>query len=137
MKFILISLLLFISSQLSAQETPEKNIYSSSLNLGEMMNFGTRSIKFTRVISDSRCPKDVSCVWAGEAIVSVEVYEDGKCIEEKEITVAASNIPLDFPTGNMNYNISDLSLYPHPSINKKNSPGDYRLQMRISETILK
>ena len=34
---------------------------------------GGLRVRFARVASDSRCPADVNCVWAGNAEVSVEV----------------------------------------------------------------
>lgn len=55
---------------------------------GELAGFGNRSVKFIKVISDSRCPKGVTCVWAGEAKVLVEVYENGKVVGQKEVTIA-------------------------------------------------
>ena len=35
-------------------------------------------IKFVDMLDDSRCPKDVNCVWAGNARISVEVSKKGK-----------------------------------------------------------
>ena len=34
---------------------------------------GGRSLKFARVQNDSRCPKDVQCVWAGEVTLAFEL----------------------------------------------------------------
>lgn len=99
------------------------------------MDFGNRSLRFKNVISDSRCPKDVTCIWAGEAIITVEVYEDGKCIEEKVISVASSNIPLKFSAKDIIYSISNLNLTPLPSVKKEKLPEDYKLHMNVRETI--
>lgn len=132
MKSLILSLLLSLSIAISAQETTRID-YSSSLHIGEMMNFGNRSLKFKNVVSDSRCPKDVTCIWAGEAIVAVEVYEDGKCIEEKQITIS-SKIPLEFSTGNITYNISRLNLSPIPSVKSKDLKKEYKLFLQVSES---
>lgn len=134
MKYLLFSLIFAFSTGLFAQDT-QVNMYSSSLTIGERLEFGNRSLKFKNVISDSRCPKAVTCIWAGEAIIAVEVYEDGKCIEEKVISVTSSNIPLEFTAEDIIYNIAGLSLSPLPSVKKQNLPEEYRLIMRVSETI--
>lgn len=36
------------------------------------------SIKFVEMVSDSRCPADVRCVWAGNAKIKVELINRGK-----------------------------------------------------------
>ena len=41
-------------------------------------------IRLKEVVEDSRCPKDVTCIWAGQAVVIVEVFENKKLIEEKK-----------------------------------------------------
>lgn len=45
------------------------------LRAGESVAFddGRLRLRFTRVASDSRCPVDVNCVWAGNAEVLIEV----------------------------------------------------------------
>jgi hypothetical protein len=72
MKIILALLLLLISPALMAQDDKPKPItYSSLLQPGEFFSFGRNSLHFKEVISDSRCPKDVTCIWAGEAKILV------------------------------------------------------------------
>jgi hypothetical protein len=34
----------------------------------------TSTIGFTRVVTDSRCPKGVTCVWEGDAVVELRVH---------------------------------------------------------------
>ncbi|MFV5690902.1 hypothetical protein ACM55K_02625 [Flavobacterium sp. LT1R49] len=43
------------------------------------------------VISDSRCPEGVTCVWAGEASAVISVYKDSKLIEDKTIVFSPKN----------------------------------------------
>ena len=38
-------------------------------------------IRFVQVVEDSRCPTDVTCVWAGNAKVRVEVDSAGAVLE--------------------------------------------------------
>ncbi len=44
-------------------------------------------VEFVKVISDSRCPKNVQCVWAGEAVTLVKLYRKGKFERETQITI--------------------------------------------------
>lgn len=41
-------------------------------------------IKISKIISDSRCPEGVSCVWAGEVQLELEIYKNQK-LETSEI----------------------------------------------------
>jgi hypothetical protein len=43
------------------------------------------------VFDDSRCPEGVTCFWAGEVSVVVEVYKDKKFLEEKTLTFNSKN----------------------------------------------
>jgi hypothetical protein len=44
------------------------------LATGESADLGSgRTLKFLRVQNDSRCPKDVQCVWAGEVTLAFEL----------------------------------------------------------------
>lgn len=47
----------------------------------------TLEIEFAKVISDSRCPKNVQCVWAGEAVILVKLYRNDKFEKETQITI--------------------------------------------------
>lgn len=135
MKYIFICLFILVGVGSFAQETPEVNVYSSSLSVGEVLNLNKRSIVFKNVVSDSRCPKDVTCVWAGEAKVTVEIYEDGNTMGEKIIVINSSNIPVEFSLSNVIYSIRGISLTPYPSVNKEGMPKNYVLQMSVRETL--
>ena len=44
-------------------------------------------VEFVKVVSDSRCPKNVQCVWAGEAVVLVKLHRNGTFEQETQITI--------------------------------------------------
>jgi hypothetical protein len=48
-------------------------------------------LRLQSVFDDSRCPKGVTCIWAGEVSVVVEVYKDKKFLEEKTLTFNSKN----------------------------------------------
>lgn len=102
---------------------------------GELLNFGNRSLKFKDVISDSRCPINVTCIWAGEAKVLVELFENGRFLEEKVLLVNSQNSSLSFLSEAVEYSISGIDLMPYPTIESKNTKPDYSLKMWVSEKL--
>ncbi|MCX7551436.1 hypothetical protein [Xanthomarina sp. F2636L] len=59
---------------------------AAKLFLGKTYQVEDVQIKFSDVLSDSRCPEDVTCIWAGEAIVLIEILKDNQVIEQKNLT---------------------------------------------------
>ncbi|WP_010230960.1 hypothetical protein [Gillisia marina] len=65
---------LLMASSSYAQEKDSIVNFNAELDYGELFTFKNKSIQFKKVISDSRCPKDVTCIWAGEAKVLVAIW---------------------------------------------------------------
>ncbi len=66
--------LLFCSFVLTYSQEVEPPIIAKSLKVGAVYENEDYSIQFVRVLSDSRCPKNVDCVWPGGVEVELEVY---------------------------------------------------------------
>ena len=138
MKYLFLFGILICSISLSAQDQEENRIFNTVLQDGEQLEFGDKSIRFKEVISDSRCPKDVTCVWAGEAKVLIEVFEKGKLINEKLVVInpyILDEIPLQFSAGGGIYSITTFKLFPYPSTASKKNTLDYTLEMQVSENL--
>lgn len=124
--------LFFVSSLGFSQNTPDTEYFFSSLAPGQTFTLEGKSLKFKEVISDSRCPKGTTCIWAGEAKVLVEVFQNGKRLEEKIISLGESgNLPGNL-FGDESYNISKFSLAPYPEISGKIPASDYRLMLEVN-----
>ena len=54
--------------------------------LGKKVTLSKTEITFEAVLEDSRCPKDVTCIWAGQATIRVRVKPQGSPEELREIT---------------------------------------------------
>ncbi|WP_273445560.1 hypothetical protein [Neolewinella agarilytica] len=83
---------------------------------------------FMEVLSDSRCPKGVDCIRAGEAIVRV-VLADGS---EQNVTINAdgkNRASFAVPDGS----VEILGLEPYPEARVKINPAGYRLKVRITK----
>jgi hypothetical protein len=51
---------------------------------------GTRII-FNKVREDSRCPSDVTCVWAGDAKIEITIARDGSPNDTRILSLTPSN----------------------------------------------
>lgn len=139
MKYLILFGFLIFSISLSAQDKEATRMYSSVLQSGEQLSFGDKSIRFKEVVSDSRCPKDVTCVWAGEAKVLIEIFEKGKLTSEKVVVINPNIIdktPLQFSSGKGIYSLSAIGLFPYPCTNSKQDKTNYRLELQVSENLL-
>ncbi len=54
-----------------------------TIKVGDTIRVADLELKFTAVSSDSRCPPDVNCIWAGDGVVQLEVLrgKDRKIVE--------------------------------------------------------
>lgn len=115
------------------QKPPEYNIHSAVLCTGDALTFGDRTIKFKKVVSDSRCPNGATCIWAGEVKVLVEFYEGGKYIGEKIVNGSNTSITDFFDIEELN--IRKFVVTPYPEVNYKISQEEYAMELSISETV--
>lgn len=112
--------------------------FSARLNQGETLAFGNKCIKFKEVISDSRCPTGVTCIWAGEAKILVEIFEGEKKLGEKMLTinpVAQGIFDLNIFSEEADFSLQLSHLQPYPNIDKIIDPSDYHLQMAVKKTL--
>ena len=81
-------------------------------------------VKFVGIDSDSRCPHDVACVWAGEVVVRLTVRKDGRTTEVgiKE----TESLPVE------GYTVSVLQVLPPRASSQPIAPGDYRVTLKVS-----
>lgn len=75
MKTFFLFLSFLIGFQASAQEDKQITapVIVAKIPLGETAIFEGAAFTFESVMEDSRCPKDVTCVWEGEAKVRVVI----------------------------------------------------------------
>lgn len=125
---MLLIFLAFLPLSLSAQK--EQTSISLDLAVGQVLQLDQSSVKFLKVISDSRCPEQVTCVWAGEAKVLLGISV-GKKYFEKEVVVSGNGAELALSE---DLQILTSQLLPYPKKPKEIAPEDYRL---ILETLIR
>ena len=52
----------------------------------------TLTVRFVAVTEDSRCPRDVTCVWQGEVKVRLEIQASSKASSEVEVLGGGSSV---------------------------------------------
>ena len=90
-------------------------------------------IKFEAVEQDSRCPADVTCVWAGNAVVRLELTINGR--DSKTVSLNTARSPsLVTETHYRNYKVSLVGLKPYPKRStQKIAPADYKVTLVVSK----
>ncbi len=88
------------------------------------------SIKFVEVISDSRCPTGVECVWAGEAKSQMLITLSGS---SSEIVLTISGGTSSTAQEVFNQYTFNFTLNPYPEIGQEIAPSDYELVMTVTK----
>ena len=84
-------------------------------------------LKFDQVVSDSRCPSDVACIQAGEAVVAVIVIGAGRARQRYEVHTSGATSVV-----HAGLTIACEGLEPRPVSSRPIRPSDYRLTLRLS-----
>jgi hypothetical protein len=85
------------------------------------------SIRFVRVATDSRCPADVVCVWAGDAQVQIVVTSRRST---KEYDLHTSDMK---PVVHEDYTIHLVKVEPYPFTSRTIAPEEYRVTLKVTK----
>ncbi|MFV5697085.1 hypothetical protein ACM55H_01835 [Flavobacterium sp. ZT3R17] len=91
MKNSLLAFLLIFCVSVFAQNTKKENIKYVKITQKICLKKTGYQLVLKAIISDSRCPEGVTCVWAGEASAVISVYKDSKLVEDKTIVFSQKN----------------------------------------------
>lgn len=96
------------------------------LKLGEEARIGNDAlaIEFVDVLEDSRCPSNVTCVWAGNGKVEIrftrETLRLNTYLDPRDSTISNVNVEL-------------LSLKPYPEHPVQFEKEDYKVRILVTE----
>jgi hypothetical protein len=99
------------------------------LRIGELVqrpDFG-ESIEFLSVPADSRCPSDVTCVWAGDAAIRLRIGHSGI---SGDTTLHTTTSPRATTIGGVRIEV--VALRPTPVANRPVDPKAYRVTLRLT-----
>lgn len=85
------------------------------------------SVSFTKVVSDSRCPLDVDCVWAGMAEVELSVEIEGA---SRVILLATVGENSSAEFGGYRLSLGEVS--PYPTLQNPIPQSDYRITLTVT-----
>ncbi len=86
------------------------------------------SVTFEQVLEDSRCPVDVTCIWAGLAEVSLQVAVSG---QEREISLSTS--PPENSAVFENYTFWLIKVRPVPRSDRNTDRSAYVVTVRVDK----
>ena len=86
------------------------------------------TVTFERVESDSRCPMDALCVWAGDAIVMVSLSQAAGGQVQRELHTAPTGSEASY----LVYSIKLLALAPYPRSDRQIRPEDYAATLIVA-----
>jgi hypothetical protein len=87
------------------------------------------TLRFAGVKSDSRCPMDVMCVWAGDATIAISLTSPSGGAAERELHVQPSGSETSYQA----YSIRLTALSPYPRSNLQIRPEDYRATFTVNQ----
>ncbi len=85
-------------------------------------------LRFSKLISDGRCPLDLECFWEGNAEVEFEFSVNGT----KSVFSLNTYSGYTRDTTISSYRINMIGLIPWPHSNELLFPGEYRAKITIS-----
>ena len=83
MKKISLFLVLFILVSCKSGQESKSNV---ELTSKKEVLFNDYAFEITKILSDSRCPEGTNCIWAGELVIEVSVWQEHKLIESSVLT---------------------------------------------------
>jgi hypothetical protein len=133
----LVALTLTVAACASSNTPTEPVVYSQaeaadsvSIRVGQTALVGGLKIRFHAVESDSRCPSDVVCVWAGDAIANFVVEQNCECRSVAYDMLLHSTLQ---PKSGVayGYRVELLHLAPYPVSTSSIKPDAYTAWLRI------
>ena len=87
---LLFSLLLFYTFSFSQSTTAER-VSIVKVTQKKCLKKKGFTLVLKEVVSDSRCPDGLNCIWAGEATAIISVYKDSKLVEDNTMVFSMKN----------------------------------------------
>ena len=103
-----------------------------SLSLGQTAAIKGQDLQITfeDVIEDSRCPSDVTCIWAGRVSCIIKIAQDSS-----QYRMVLTEPGLTNQYTSVTYKEYQLAFHviPYPVAGKSISKGEYRLQLIVTK----
>jgi hypothetical protein len=81
-------------------------------------------VTFNSIASDSRCPSDVACVWAGEVLVLLAIRNEGRTTQHAVKETQSATVG--------GYRVTVLQVLPARKSTGPIAAADYRVTLKIT-----
>lgn len=126
MRVLITSILVLLGfSLVQAQKSEKVTVKNGGQAISKT---GRITVKFLEMIEDSRCPADVSCVWAGVARIKIRLTRKGKS-SDFELNTNQADKPAVF----QGYSVALKDLEPRQSTTSKYSPSAYSVTLIVKK----
>lgn len=137
---LLITLVLSIGciySSIAQAEALEVEINDYKLHFGTSIMINKDiSFTFKALSGDSRCPKEVMCVRAGEAIATLEIMKNGELLATTDLKFYPHGVVEELSKILSEYkiNVTTLKLLPYPTPGGDRLKSSYHIEFTTLET---
>ena len=119
MKKSLLLFFLILGTVTFAKNTKTESVQFLKITQKKCLKKKGFSLVLAAVVSDSRCPEGVACIWAGEASVTISVYKDSKLVENHTMVFSMKNeaenkLWFSKYLPEKQKNIKTVSVFPYP-----------------------
>lgn len=122
--FFIFALLISCKSSTTANQPKLGENFKVKLGETKAIQGEAVSITFSRVLEDSRCPKDVACVWAGNAEIVIQWNNEdihlNTYLDPKKVTISG-------------YRIKLISLDPYPVFEEPVQEKEYVAELLVTK----
>lgn len=113
----------------SAETAPEDQV---SLGLNETVRIGTDLTVHVDSLVDSRCPADVNCFWAGQAVVTLSLSKHAETQKRRfciagSVLIQSDSTTIQFDSTQYSVVLKDVTPYPAQAINQLNRQAVIRI----------
>ena len=134
MKKLVLFFFMIISSIVLAQSQKSQKVKYVTIKQKVCPNQKGFQLVLKAISNDSRCPEDVSCIWAGEVTAVVSVYKDSKLIEDSTLVFLMKNEEdnkkwLSTYLSEKQKKIKSIRVLPYPKEGSKINPKEYYLKI--------
>ena len=92
------------------------------------------NITFKKIVEDSRCPKDVQCVWAGVATIELTVmgtYSRPAPVKISTLNDAKKGLSNSVILNGHKISLVELNPYPKTSTDKRSNIGKNQIKLQV------
>ncbi len=114
------------------QEVSAKLGEEFSLQIGQtaLLTGENMKISFQEVITDSRCPRNVTCVWAGQVSCLVRINDSGSTYD---VVLTQSGLTDQHAKETYKQYKLSFNTTPYPEAGKQIAPNEYKLLLTVSK----